>query len=308
MDVDSSMFCGSVDCQSTSTTSCSEDFNAGSVDVSYLSHLRRPQIPPIGVSQTTCPPPSLPPPSSAGFVRRTPPSYGPSNGVVGYLGDVNDDTITRCRSNTWHGGRARLGNPVGRQLQPPIFSTTNIGSGPVSEDGCSVVDGFNFDDDDNEDTRSRLSTQSNSIDSTCDLSDPNVGVPFSTTTHLGNGSPSTASTSGIAAAEPHGSAACTPPSLPSPSGIPTTTTTASGRKATSRRNAWGNLSYADLITRAIESSPEKRLTLSQIYAWMVANVPFFRDKGENNSSAGWKVSNIVCVFLIVKNLTPLLST
>lgn len=62
------------------------------------------------------------------------------------------------------------------------------------------------------------------------------------------------------------------------------------RKAAARRNAWGNLSYADLITRAIESSPENRLTLSQIYGWMVENVPFFKDKGDSNSSAGWKNS------------------
>uniref|UniRef100_H3B9N8 Forkhead box O3 n=1 Tax=Latimeria chalumnae TaxID=7897 RepID=H3B9N8_LATCH len=61
------------------------------------------------------------------------------------------------------------------------------------------------------------------------------------------------------------------------------------RKASSRRNAWGNLSYADLITKAIESSPEKRLTLSQIYDWMVRCVPYFKDKGDSNSSAGWKV-------------------
>jgi len=61
------------------------------------------------------------------------------------------------------------------------------------------------------------------------------------------------------------------------------------RKSASRKNAWGNLSYADLITQAIESSPDKRLTLAQIYDWMVTNVPFFRDKGESNSSAGWKV-------------------
>lgn len=57
----------------------------------------------------------------------------------------------------------------------------------------------------------------------------------------------------------------------------------------SRRNAWGNQSYADLITRAIESAPEKRLTLSQIYDWMVRHVPYFKDKGDSNSSAGWKV-------------------
>lgn len=62
------------------------------------------------------------------------------------------------------------------------------------------------------------------------------------------------------------------------------------KKNTSRRNAWGNLSYADLITQAISSSAETRLTLSQIYEWMVQNVPYFKDKGDSNSSAGWKVS------------------
>uniref|UniRef100_A0A8C5WQA3 Forkhead box O3B n=1 Tax=Laticauda laticaudata TaxID=8630 RepID=A0A8C5WQA3_LATLA len=67
-------------------------------------------------------------------------------------------------------------------------------------------------------------------------------------------------------------------------------TAAAPRKCSSRRNAWGNLSYADLITRAIQSSPEKRLTLSQIYEWMVRCVPYFKDKGDSNSSAGWKVS------------------
>lgn len=63
------------------------------------------------------------------------------------------------------------------------------------------------------------------------------------------------------------------------------------RKSSSRRNAWGNLSYADLITKAIESTPDKRLTLSQIYDWMVRSVPYFKDKGDSNSSAGWKVSD-----------------
>ena len=62
------------------------------------------------------------------------------------------------------------------------------------------------------------------------------------------------------------------------------------RKSSARRNAWGNYSYADLITQAIESSPENRLTLSQIYDWMVKSVPYFKDKGDSNSSAGWKVS------------------
>ncbi|OQV15488.1 Forkhead box protein O, partial [Hypsibius exemplaris] len=62
------------------------------------------------------------------------------------------------------------------------------------------------------------------------------------------------------------------------------------KKNSSRRNAWGNLSYADLITQAIDSSVEKRLTLSQIYDWMVQNIAFFKDKGDSNSSAGWKNS------------------
>ncbi|XP_067312199.1 forkhead box protein O3a [Pseudorasbora parva] len=62
------------------------------------------------------------------------------------------------------------------------------------------------------------------------------------------------------------------------------------RKSSARRNAWGNYSYADLITQAIESTPEKRLTLAQIYDWMVRNVPYFKDKGDSNSSAGWKNS------------------
>ncbi|XP_062386277.1 forkhead box protein O6b [Sardina pilchardus] len=62
------------------------------------------------------------------------------------------------------------------------------------------------------------------------------------------------------------------------------------KSKSSRRNAWGNLSYADLITRAIESTPDKRLTLSQIYDWMVRFVPYFKDKGDSNSSAGWKNS------------------
>lgn len=64
----------------------------------------------------------------------------------------------------------------------------------------------------------------------------------------------------------------------------------SNKKTSSRRNAWGNFSYADLITKAIQSSPEQRLTLSQIYDWMVQNVPYFKDKGDSNSSAGWKNS------------------
>ncbi|RWS25504.1 fork head domain-containing protein-like protein [Leptotrombidium deliense] len=62
------------------------------------------------------------------------------------------------------------------------------------------------------------------------------------------------------------------------------------RKKGSRCNKWGNKSYADLITEAILSSPKQRLMLQQIYEWIVANVPYFRDKGDTNSSIGWKNS------------------
>ncbi|KAI6241240.1 Fork-head domain-containing protein [Aphelenchoides fujianensis] len=63
----------------------------------------------------------------------------------------------------------------------------------------------------------------------------------------------------------------------------------SSKKSTTRRNAWGNMSYADLITQAILSAPEKRLTLAQVYEWMTANVPYFADKADSSSSSGWKV-------------------
>ncbi|XP_039275858.1 forkhead box protein O [Nilaparvata lugens] len=72
--------------------------------------------------------------------------------------------------------------------------------------------------------------------------------------------------------------------------VPPAAAAAQLKKNSSRRNAWGNLSYADLITQAIASAPDKRLTLSQIYEWMVQNVPYFKDKGDSNSSAGWKNS------------------
>ena len=43
-------------------------------------------------------------------------------------------------------------------------------------------------------------------------------------------------------------------------------------------------SYAALITFAINSSPKKRLTLSDIYTWISTNFPYYRDAG-----TGWKV-------------------
>ncbi|XP_074962997.1 forkhead box protein O4 isoform X1 [Phalacrocorax aristotelis] len=72
---------------------------------------------------------------------------------------------------------------------------------------------------------------------------------------------------------------------------------AAARKGGSRRNAWGNQSYAELISQAIESAPEKRLTLAQIYEWMVRSVPYFKDKGDSNSSAGWKCTSLFAVLV-----------
>merc|ERR1711953_1289207 len=43
-------------------------------------------------------------------------------------------------------------------------------------------------------------------------------------------------------------------------------------------------------TQAISSAQEKRMTLSQIYDWMVANIPYFTDRQSNSKSAGWKNS------------------
>uniref|UniRef100_A0A8C4NLY7 Forkhead box J3 n=1 Tax=Eptatretus burgeri TaxID=7764 RepID=A0A8C4NLY7_EPTBU len=44
-------------------------------------------------------------------------------------------------------------------------------------------------------------------------------------------------------------------------------------------------SYANLITFAINSSPRKRMTLSEIYQWICDNFPYYRDAGN-----GWKNS------------------
>jgi hypothetical protein len=63
------------------------------------------------------------------------------------------------------------------------------------------------------------------------------------------------------------------------------------------RNPWGNLSYAQLITRAIDSSPWKRLTLNEVYEWIIKFVPYFKDKIDAKTSWGWKV--IIFLHIIV---------
>ena len=43
-------------------------------------------------------------------------------------------------------------------------------------------------------------------------------------------------------------------------------------------------SYANMITFAINSSPKKKMTLSDIYQWICDNFPYYKDAGN-----GWKV-------------------
>lgn len=55
-----------------------------------------------------------------------------------------------------------------------------------------------------------------------------------------------------------------------------------------RVNSVRRRSYADWITRAIQSSPQSKMTLAAIYNWMAANVPGLYEKRNLHSSKGWK--------------------
>ena len=66
--------------------------------------------------------------------------------------------------------------------------------------------------------------------------------------------------------------------------------TSSAMAGGTRRNPWGNHSYADLITQAISQAPDQRLTLAQIYEWLIKNISHFREKSDSVSSTGWKVT------------------
>lgn len=52
-------------------------------------------------------------------------------------------------------------------------------------------------------------------------------------------------------------------------------------------------SYASLITFAINSSPKKKMTLSEIYQWICDNFPYYREAG-----SGWKVSAVGLLFIV----------
>ncbi|KAL7667495.1 hypothetical protein ACOME3_010690, partial [Neoechinorhynchus agilis] len=55
-----------------------------------------------------------------------------------------------------------------------------------------------------------------------------------------------------------------------------------------RINAWGPYTYADLIAKAIQSSPEKRLKLREIYSWLEDNNLYFNYRMGPVESRPWK--------------------
>lgn len=54
-------------------------------------------------------------------------------------------------------------------------------------------------------------------------------------------------------------------------------------------NAWGSDSYAELIEKAILSSPGGRLKLNEIYDWFIDNIPYFCKRSSQDGAVGWKV-------------------
>nr|ADN44513.1 forkhead-like transcription factor variant b [Parastrongyloides trichosuri] len=55
-------------------------------------------------------------------------------------------------------------------------------------------------------------------------------------------------------------------------------------------NPWGEESYSDLIAKALENAPEKRMKLNEIYQWFSENIPYFNDRSSQEEAAGWKNS------------------
>uniref|UniRef100_A0A915KWJ3 Fork-head domain-containing protein n=1 Tax=Romanomermis culicivorax TaxID=13658 RepID=A0A915KWJ3_ROMCU len=77
--------------------------------------------------------------------------------------------------------------------------------------------------------------------------------------------------------------------------LPFNTDTASSGRATFMNQPTvtyrsGHPSYVELITQAILTSTEQRMTLAEIYDWMVKNVDAFKNQRNLHSSTGWKNS------------------
>ncbi len=61
-------------------------------------------------------------------------------------------------------------------------------------------------------------------------------------------------------------------------------------QSSKKENPWGPESYSDLITRALETHPEKRMQLNEIYEWFKQSKAYFLDRAAGEASAGWKVN------------------
>ena len=59
--------------------------------------------------------------------------------------------------------------------------------------------------------------------------------------------------------------------------------------AQKKPNPWGEDSYSDLIAKALESAPDGRLKLNEIYQWFSDHVPYFGERSSQEDAAGWKV-------------------
>ncbi|KAK6726078.1 hypothetical protein RB195_004409 [Necator americanus] len=64
----------------------------------------------------------------------------------------------------------------------------------------------------------------------------------------------------------------------------------SDQLAQKKPNPWGEESYSDLIAKALESAPDGRLKLNEIYQWFSDNIPYFRERSSQEEAAGWKNS------------------
>lgn len=80
------------------------------------------------------------------------------------------------------------------------------------------------------------------------------------------------------AGTPGGSRKCSPGSPTDPNA------TLSKDEAAVHQDGKPRYSYATLITYAINSSPAKKMTLSEIYRWICDNFPYYK-----NAGIGWKV-------------------
>lgn len=80
------------------------------------------------------------------------------------------------------------------------------------------------------------------------------------------------------AGTPGGSRKCPPGSPTDPNA------TLSKDEAAVHQDGKPRYSYATLITYAINSSPAKKMTLSEIYRWICDNFPYYK-----NAGIGWKV-------------------